>query len=185
MDELIDILDSNGDFTGKTAMKSEAHKNGWFHATVHIWFYTTDGKILLQQRGKHKETHPLLWDVSVAGHVGAGEAIETSAIREIEEEIGLTISKYNLEKIGVFKSIRKHHEELIDREFHHTFLCELKVPIVQLQKQESEVEDLKLIPLLQLSEETCGMTDLKKNVPHEIDYYEIIIEAIKEKLERL
>ena len=81
MDELIDILDSNGDFTGKTAMKSEAHKNGWFHATVHIWFYTTDGKILLQQRGKHKETHPLLWDVSVAGHVGAGEAIETSAIR--------------------------------------------------------------------------------------------------------
>ena len=156
MDERIDILDSVGNFTDKTAMKSEAHKHGWFHPTVHIWLYTSDGKVLVQQRGKNKDTHPLLWDVSVAGHIGAGEEIELSALRETEEEIGLTISKNELEKIGIFKSVHTHRDDLIDCEFIHSFLCELKTPFEHLQKQNSEVEALALIPLNQFAEEIYG-----------------------------
>lgn len=182
MDELIDILDSDGKLTGKTELKSYAHRMGLFHATVHIWFYTSDGRILLQQRGKDKVTHPLLWDVSVAGHVTAGETIELSAMREVEEEIGLTISEEKLEEIGVFKSVQKHRDDLVDCEFHHTFLYELKVPLEHLKKQESEVEALKLVPLIQFSEETWGMANLKKYVPHTIKYYTTIIKAIKERL---
>ncbi|MGB5821545.1 MAG: NUDIX domain-containing protein [Saonia sp.] len=179
MDELIDILDANGNFLGKTAMKSEVHRKGFFHSTVHIWLYTRSGKVLIQQRGKDKSTFPLIWDVSVAGHVGAGEEIELSAIREVKEEIGLTIVKGDLRKIGVFKSIHKHNKDLIDREFHHTFLCELKIPLEKLKKQESEVAALDLIPLLKFSEETWGMAHLKKYVPHGIAYYSTIIKAIK------
>ncbi len=182
MDELIDILDSEGRFTGRTAMKSLAHENGWYHNTVHIWFYTNDGRVLLQRRGKNKDTHPLLWDVSVAGHVGAGEEIETSAIREVQEEVGVEISKHDLEKIGIFESVQKHSNTLIDCEFHHTFLCELKEPFEKLRKQESEVEDLRLISLLRFSEETWGMANLSKYVPHKIDYYAIVIKAIRERL---
>ncbi len=58
MDELLDILDTDGNPTGTTAMKSKAHRIGLFHATVHIWFYTSEGELLLQQRGKNKGTHP-------------------------------------------------------------------------------------------------------------------------------
>lgn len=184
MDELIDILDSNGNFTGETAMKSEAHKKGWFHATVHIWFYTSDGKVLLQQRGKKKDIFPLLWDVSVAGHIESGEEIEIAAVREVEEEIGLKIVKEDLEKIGVFKSVQKQSVALMDCEFHHTYLCELTLPLKNLIKQEDEVEDLKLLPLLRFSEETWGMGNLKEYVPHDVDYYIKIIKALKKKLER-
>lgn len=182
MDERIDILDADGNFTGKTAMKSEAHTMGWFHPTVHIWCYTSGGKILLQQRGKEKDTHPLLWDVSVAGHVGTGETIERSALREVKEEIGLKISVEQLEKIGVFKSVQRPHENVTDCEFHHTFLCELLVPLAHLSKQESEVEALALLPLSQFAEETWGMANLKKYVPHATDYYATVIKAIKERL---
>ena len=55
MDELIDILTPEGKSTGKTALKSEAHKNGWFHATAHIWFFTSDKKILLQKKSAYKK----------------------------------------------------------------------------------------------------------------------------------
>ena len=182
MDELVDILDSEGNFTGKTAMKSMAHKQGLFHPTVHVWFYTKNAKILLQQRGKDKDTHPLLWDVSVAGHMGAGEDSETTAIREVSEEIGLEINKGDLDKIGVFKSVQRHNDTLIDCEFHHAYLCELKVPLSQLKKQDSEVEDLKLIPLIQFSEETWGMANLKNYVPHGLEYYKSVIKAIKSRL---
>ncbi|MGB5668354.1 MAG: NUDIX domain-containing protein [Maribacter sp.] len=182
MDELVDILDSEGNFTGQTAMKSIAHNKGLFHPTIHVWFYTQNGQVLIQQRGRKKDTYPLLWDVSVAGHVEAGEDIETSAIREVSEEIGLEINKNALQKIGVFKSIQKHKDDLLDCEFHHTYLCELKVPFSNLKKQESEVEDLELISLIQFSEETWGMADLQKYVPHDITYYKSVIKAIKKRL---
>lgn len=182
MDEVIDILDTKGEFTGKTAMKSEAHKNGWFHPTVHVWLYTSDGSILLQQRGSQKETNPLLWDVSVAGHIGAGEKVLLAAQREVEEEVGLKVAANDLEKIGVFKSVHKHHEQLIDCEFHHVFLCELKVPFAELTLQKSEVEDLKLISLVQFSEETWGMANLKKYVPHGVAYFATISKAVKKRL---
>ena len=182
MDELVDILDGDGKFTGRTALKSEAHLKGLFHPTIHVWLYTSDGKVLIQQRGKYKATYPLLWDVSVAGHVGAGETAELSALREVKEEIGLAISKEDLHKIGVFKSVQKHQPDLIDCEFHHTFLCELQIPLKNLKKQQSEVEDLALIPLIQFAEETWGLANLKKYVPHGSDYYKTVIKAIKERL---
>lgn len=182
MDELIDILDAKGKPTGQTALKSEVHKKGLFHPTVHIWFYTSDRQVLLQQRGKHKNTHPLLWDVSVAGHIGAGEPIETAAIREVEEEIGLSISKEALQKIGVFPSFFEHGKDLIDNEFHHLFLCELKAPLTSLQKQESEVEALDLIQISKFWEELNTEELSKKYVPHHLEYYATIITEITNKL---
>ena len=182
MDELLDILDTDGNPTGTTAMKSKAHRIGLFHATVHIWFYTSEAELLLQQRGKNKGTHPLLWGVSVAGHIGAGEELEVSAMREIEEEIGLTSKKGLLEKIGVFKSVQNHHEHLVDCEFQHTFLCELSVPLHRLKKQESEVEALTLMPILDFEKEIQGNKTAQKYVPHEFSYYQDVIKAIKERL---
>jgi isopentenyl-diphosphate Delta-isomerase len=182
MDELLDVLDTDGNFTGETVMKSVAHKNGLFHPTVHVWVYTQSGHILIQQRGREKDTHPLYWDVSVAGHIGAGEDFETSAIREVLEEIGLEITKAELHKIGVFKSVHRHNEDLIDCEFHHTYLCKLKVPFERLTKQDSEVEAMHLILLSQFSEEISNKNTLKKYVPYEEGYYRSVVKLIQEKL---
>lgn len=182
MDELIDILDINGNPTGTRELKSKAHRLGLFHATAHIWLYTKTGEILLQQRAKNKDTYPLLWDVSVAGHVGAGEKIELSAIREIQEEIGLHVEKHDLKKIGVFKSMQKHNNALMDNEFHHTFVCELKVPLNYLKKQESEVADLKLLSLVDFERELTDNLRAKQYVPHEHGYYKTIIAGIKSNL---
>lgn len=179
MDELVDILDSEGKPTGKSCLKSEAHRKGWLHPTVHIWLYTADGRVLIQQRGKNKATHPLLWDVSVAGHVASGEPIVTAAIREVEEEVGYQITEENLEAIGTFKAIHKIAEDFIDAELHHIFLCELETPFKNLTKQESEVEALDLIPLFRFAEETWGLANTGKYVPHGPTYYKKIIKAIK------
>lgn len=182
MDELVDILDSIGKRTGETALKSEAHRRGLFHPTVHIWFYTKDSRLLIQQRAKNKATHPLLWDVSVAGHVGAGEKLELSAVREVQEEIGLTILEDDLEFITSYKEVHEIAPDFTDCEFHHIYLSELNVPLNQLRKQESEVEDLALIPLTRFSEETWGMSNLAKYVPHEVEYYKLICSEVKARL---
>lgn len=181
MDELIDLLDSKGVYTGKTALKSEAHRAGWFHPTVHVWLYNTKGQILIQQRGSQKDVHPLLWDVSVAGHVSAGEKIPVAALREVEEEVGLQLAANDLDKIGIFKAVHDHGAQLMDREFHHVFLSTLKVPLEALTRQKSEVADLKLISLEQFTEDTLATANPKGYVPHGIEYYTTIISAIKQR----
>lgn len=181
MDELVDILDEDGKPTGKSYLKSEAHLKGLFHPTVHIWFYTKDGKVLFQKRGKDKKTFPLLWDVSVAGHIGAGENVIEAALREVEEEIGIHISSSDLEKIGIFKSVQKHSETLTDSEFHHTFLCELKIPLSNLRKQESEVEDLYLFDFADFKSR-LEQNQLEDFVPHKAGYYQQILGQIQQKI---
>tara|TARA_R110002012_G_scaffold322099_1_gene555467 strand:+ start:2162 stop:2719 length:558 start_codon:yes stop_codon:yes gene_type:complete len=185
MDELIDVLDSNGKKTGATVLKSKAHTLGIFHQTIHVWFYTSTGQILLQQRAKDKITFPLLWDASVAGHIGAGEAIDDAAQREVKEEIGLSISTNDLEKIGISKSIQKHTAEFLDCEFQHLFISQLKVPLGQLKKQESEVADLRLTSLLKFTEETWGLAYTQKYVPHGPNYYKTIVSAIRKAIGNL
>jgi isopentenyldiphosphate isomerase len=147
MDELIDILTPEGKSTGKTALKSEAHKNGWFHATVHIWLFTADQKILLQKRALTKKVFPGLWDISVAGHIATRESVLSSAKREVLEEIGLKLQDSDLIKIGTRVHQIKHKNGIQDNEHHHVFIAELKVPISDLKIQKEEVADIKLFDL--------------------------------------
>jgi isopentenyl-diphosphate Delta-isomerase len=182
MDELIDILDAQGQPTGETALKSRAHALGLFHPTVHIWLYNKTGEVLLQRRSETKDTYPGLWDVSVAGHVGAGEAIEMAAQREMEEEIGFLAPLSALQRIGVFKSVQKHHAQLVDCEYHHTFLCELTVAPERLSKQESEVDAVALVSLTALERALADKDAKAAYVPHAPHYYATVFQEIRARL---
>ena len=114
MDEYLDIWDADGQPTGKKCLKDEAHQKGWFHTTVHIWFYTNTPSLLLQKRSLNKQTFPGLWDVSVAGHVIAGESIIDGALREIKEEIGLDIKEIDLILLEVRKNTNRFDNGIID-----------------------------------------------------------------------
>ncbi len=179
MDELIDILDNNGNYTGKTCLKSEAHKYGYFHPTVHIWLYTSDKKILLQKRSATKKVFPGLWDISVAGHVASGEKLDTAAIREIKEEINFDITPDQLHKIGVRKHQINHPNGIIDNEFHHVYISELTVPVKELTVQKEEVDKLQLFDL-----ETLKNTRNLENIllPRFHDYYCFVYQEINKLL---
>lgn len=168
MNELIDILDSEGKPTGQSCLKSVAHQNGYFHATVHIWLYTKDEKILLQKRAATKKVFPNLWDISVAGHIGAGEQILDAAVREVYEEIGLSIQREDLKKIGTRIHQVVHHNGIQDNEFHHVFICELTVPVQELVVQKEEVAGLKLFDLTIL-QQTKNLENVLLSRFH--DYY--------------
>ena len=180
MDELIDIADEHGTLLGHTELKSIIHQKGYYHHTTHIWFYTKNGEILLSQRSAKKTICPLMWDVSVAGHIDAGETPAQGGIRETKEEIGLDITKQELIKIGVFECFQSYSYGVIDNEFHNTFISELKVPITELIPQEEEVEALKLVSL---NEFDALIKNIENNgnhfVPSNKSYYLFVLQAIK------
>jgi isopentenyldiphosphate isomerase len=180
MDEYIEILDRNGIPTGKRCWKSEAHDKGYFHASVHIWLYTANGEILVQQRKTTKDTFPGLWDVSVAGHISFGESILRASTREIKEEIGLSIPSSKLHLIGTSTHKHVHQNGIIDHELHHLFITETSVPMKNIKIQQEEVAAIQMIPLVTFESELKVTPE--KYVPHGALYYQKITSAIKNRL---
>ncbi|WP_341216204.1 NUDIX domain-containing protein [uncultured Wocania sp.] len=178
MDEYIDIINLQGKPTGESVLKSVIHQKGYYHNTVHVWFYTSCGDILLSQRSAKKDVCPLLWDVSVAGHVDTGETIKQAAVRETKEEIGLKISKKDLNKIGVFECFQTYKNGIIDNEFHHTFISELKTPLSQLTPQVEEVEALKLVSIIEFKQLIKNIGINNHFVASNKSYYEIVLRNI-------
>lgn len=178
-DEYIDIVTKTGEPTGYSALKSEVHSKGLYHNTVHIWFYTPQGEILLQQRAKTKRIKPLLWDVSVAGHIDAGETILDGAVREIKEEIGLKVEASDLHKIGVFDCFKTYPNGVIDNEFHHTFISELKEDFNALVPQKEEVEALKLVTFEDFKHKLKHSATNGHFVASNKPLYEFVLKSIK------
>lgn len=183
MDEYIDIVDLNGIPTGESVLKSEAHKNGWYHNTIHLWLYTADNQILLQQRSHKKAIYPLLWDVSVAGHIDSGETFIEAAIRETKEEIGLQLKPKDLMKIGTHLHKSSYNNGAIrDNEFHQIYISKLNTELDKLTPQENEVEALKLVSFKAFE----NLLENSKNNSHFIatntSYYKFVLQSIKEHL---
>ena len=182
MDEWLDIVDANGIPTGQTALKSEIHKNGWYHNTIHLWLYTEDGKILLQQRSHKKTICPLLWDVSVAGHIDADETFIQAAIRETKEEIGLKLNEEQLTKIGTrLHESTYNNGEIKDFEFHQVYIAKLKVNLEELVPQDNEVEALKLVSFNEFKSLLKQSETNSHFIASNTNYYQFVLETIKAK----
>ena len=180
MDELIDIVNDLGEPTGRIALKSEAHKHGWFHNTVHVWFYNEKGEVLLSQRAATKVIHPLLWDVSVAGHIDAGEPIRTAAVREAYEETSLYIAEEDLQPIGIFKHKTIYDDGKIkDYEFHHSFILRINSTAAELTPQEGEVEAFKFVSKNEFLELLSNSDQNLHFIASNSAYYEFVIESIQ------
>jgi isopentenyl-diphosphate delta-isomerase len=184
MAEYIDIVTKEGLPTGKSALKSEIHLKGYFHNTAHVWLYTKQGEILLAQRADSKSICPLLWDVSVAGHVDASETIEHAAIREVKEEIGLDLIENNLHKIGVSECFQSYPNGIVDNEFHHTFISELNVEIKDLSLDENEVEDVKLVNLHEFQNLIDNIGSDNHFVASNKSYYEFVLQSITQAIKK-
>jgi isopentenyldiphosphate isomerase len=143
VDEKIDILDAHGLATGEVTWKSEAHRLGLWHRCFHCWIVspkTPSGGpyLFVQRRAPEKETWPDRLDVSVGGHLGAGEEALEAGLREVGEELGLKVAPGELVSLGT----RRAELEIpagFDREFQEVFLLVRALSQRDLRLQEEEV----------------------------------------------
>ena len=124
MEELISVLSPSGVPTGEVVARNIAHEKGLWHKTVHIWFRNAAGELLLQKRSENMESHPGLWDISCAGHVSANDSSMSAAVREIREELGITIKSNELKYLfSVSQQYRTTDNSYIDNEIVDVYLC--------------------------------------------------------------
>ena len=175
-DELVDIVNENNELLGIEKMKSEAHADGSWHRCVHVWIYNSRGEVLLQLRASEKLLYPDRWDLSAAGHVAANEEVELSALREVEEEIGIKIDKEDLR----FLTITKDHVDFNGmniNEISYVYLCKYDDDISKLSLQKEEVSEIKFIDIDEIKKEynlhPDSFTPIKEN-------WFMVLDAIEE-----
>ncbi|GAA5482473.1 16S rRNA (adenine(1518)-N(6)/adenine(1519)-N(6))-dimethyltransferase RsmA [Haloferula sargassicola] len=88
-DEVFDVVDEADEVVGQ-ATRREVHDKDLMHRAVHIFAINGRGELLLQRRSLLKDRHPGVWDSSAAGHLDSGEDYPSAAVREMEEEMGIT-----------------------------------------------------------------------------------------------
>jgi isopentenyldiphosphate isomerase len=88
--ELLPVVDEN-DCIVDTCPRYLVHASGLRHRAVHILVFNEQGQLFLQKRSMKKDLNGGLWDTSAAGHVDADEDYDSTAVRELEEELGISI----------------------------------------------------------------------------------------------
>ncbi len=176
-DELIDIVDENNDSLNLQKMKSDVHKKDLWHRTAHIWIYNSKGEILLQLRAKDKKLYPGKWDISASGHISANEEPIISALRELEEELGVSVTEDDLE----FIQIRKKESNVgkIVNEFYYVYFLKFNGEVNSLKLQKEEVEAIQFLSISTVEEDLEN--HYEKYFPHG-DYWFDIINEIRKKV---
>ncbi|WP_330303439.1 MULTISPECIES: NUDIX domain-containing protein [unclassified Streptomyces] len=88
-DEILDIVDENDEVIGQSP-RGEAYARGLRHRAVFIQARNAEGRLFVHRRTPTKLVFPSLYDMFVGGVVGTGESYDDAALREAEEELGVS-----------------------------------------------------------------------------------------------
>ncbi|WP_449536440.1 NUDIX hydrolase [Ferdinandcohnia sp. Marseille-Q9671] len=203
--ELLKIFNNHRNQIG-VATREDVHKLGYWHEVFHCWFVCEEKGtyyLYLQLRSDTKKDYPNLLDITAAGHLLATEAVQ-DGVREIKEEIGIEISFQELIPLGIIDYCVKR-ENFIDKEIANVFLYKRNISLDDFILQEEEVAGIGKVEFNHFAElwsgerETIEITgfEIKKDgekgsingsvgrnkfVPHQLTFYQTVIDKIKEKL---
>ena len=138
--ELLDIFDENHNHLG-TCEKKEVHQKGlWHQVFACLLINSKKNKVYLQYKSsEHNDVANLnKIDISVGGHLSAGETIE-DGIREIEEESGLIVEYKDLIPVGMRLIDKTINENYIIREFSYLHILDTTFDLNTLKSQDGEV----------------------------------------------
>jgi 8-oxo-dGTP pyrophosphatase MutT (NUDIX family) len=125
---------------GKKSLHNITHL---YHRSSHIFIEVFGGKFIIQKKAEGTENAGL-WSSAVSGHVESSESYGAAALREAKEELGLTLSRGDLER--VLKIDPQHHKET-NREFVTlwTYLLDPSTEIININRK--ELDGIAIMPL--------------------------------------
>lgn len=172
MIEKLDVLNELGQFKGEVATREECHTKGLWHRAVYAFIIDDKSNVLLQKRSSSKKLWPNKWDVTIGGHVNAGEFGRQALIRECKEELGIEIKDDDIKYIVSTTSVYNKNN-YINNHYDECYLITKNINIDDLNLQKEEVSDARYFSkeelinrinnnYYELTEKTVSWSILKK-----------------------
>lgn len=102
-----DLLDAQGNATGRTIVRGERLAAGQYHLVVHIWIVDSRGRLLIQKRAPTLRMMPGIW-AATGGSAVSGEVSSDAARRELAEELGILTYPNELQYLGRLRRRNSH-----------------------------------------------------------------------------
>lgn len=102
-------------------------------------------EVLLQKRSRNKDSFPGCYDASSAGHIPAGSDYRESALRELEEELGIHAAEEDLKEAFMhlgYAEAEFYGKPFKNAEISMVYVYEKEVDITKLKLQKEEVESV-------------------------------------------
>jgi isopentenyldiphosphate isomerase len=136
--EIVTLVDVN-DLVIGAASRARVRKEGLVHRVCYILVFNAEDKLLLQRRTSIKDLYPGYYDAAAGGVLFAGESYETSARRELQEELGISAP------------MKTHFDHYFDDGFNkywgRVFSCQHEGPF---KLQAAEVQSVEFVEIAQI-----------------------------------
>lgn len=87
-DEYLDVVNAQNEVIGQEPRRV-VHRDGSWHRGVHVFLFTPDRRLLIQQRSQATDTFPGAWDCSMSEHLRVDEVYQDAVLRGLGEELGI------------------------------------------------------------------------------------------------
>ncbi|WP_390216600.1 NUDIX hydrolase [Halobacillus campisalis] len=174
--------------------RDEVHRDGDWHESFHCWFYRHENNrtsIYFQRRSDIKKDFPDLYDITAAGHIQINESRIEGGLREVREELGLTLSEENISYSGFYKE-QLQMKALNDREICHIYIfpydeaMQLAINDEVTDVVRIDIEDFvsmiskkrKYLSAYSILNKHEIDLELHHFCPHDFNYYQHVVQAI-------
>lgn len=140
-DELLDVVEPTGAIL-RQELRSVVHRDGLWHQTFHCLVVRSGSpaRVVLQRRRAGTTSFPGRLDVSVTGHLSAGEK-PLDGIRELREELGIDVDPTRLVSLGK-RLLTDDAGEGRNREIAHVYLLVDDTPLTNFNLDPAEIGGL-------------------------------------------
>jgi 8-oxo-dGTP pyrophosphatase MutT (NUDIX family) len=125
--EEVTIVDEKNTVLG-SALRADMRRDGLIHRASYILVFNSQRQLFVQERTLTKDIFPGYLDLCAGGVVCSGESYEESALRELDEELGVR-------GVGIEFLFDFYGEYLGQRVWGRAFFCSAEGPFV-LQPEE-------------------------------------------------
>jgi isopentenyl-diphosphate Delta-isomerase len=144
--DFVVLVDKNDQELGLAEKLSAHQRGGQLHRAVSVLAFRKKSgvvEVLLQKRAGSKPLWPGCWTNTICTHPKQMESPEDCAIRRLDEEMGIKMTKTKLAKIADFYYRSEYSSDLTEHEFDHVYICEYNGPV---KLNRTEVQDSRWIP---------------------------------------
>ena len=144
--ELLDIVDENNNLTGEFVDREIVHSEGLLHREVGVIILNDNNEMLLEKRAVTKKQSPNKWALC-AGHIEAGDTPENAILREVKEEIGIDITRKDLQFLDVFKRDKKFDNGQHNNTYVYIYIYKTNKKLEDYTIQTEELSEVKYFPI--------------------------------------